>query len=148
MTAEQKKLILDIMSRSSAMTVATVRPDGFPQATTVAYVNDGLTLYFGTWDSTQKARNIAHCNKVSATIGDYEADWNTIQTLSLGGLADLIDDTGELIRVYRLLAHKYPQTSEFQRPDIGAAVLVRIKPIVISLLDYTKGFHHAELIEV
>ena len=39
--------ILDIMNNHRIMTVATVRPDGYPQATTVTYVNEGLTLYFG-----------------------------------------------------------------------------------------------------
>jgi hypothetical protein len=28
------------------MTIATTRPDGWPQATTVGYANEGLTLYF------------------------------------------------------------------------------------------------------
>jgi hypothetical protein len=28
------------------MTIATLRADGWPQATTVGYVTEGLTLYF------------------------------------------------------------------------------------------------------
>jgi general stress protein 26 len=148
MTADQRKLILDIMSKASSMTVATVRPDGFPQATTVSYVNEGLTLYFGTWERAQKIQNLSNCNKVSATIGGPEDDWHKVQAISLGGLAELIRDAGELVRLYRLIAEKYPQTSDFASPDLGGAVLVRIKPIVISLLDYTKGFHHAELVKV
>ena len=46
-SAVQEK-IAAILARATDMTIATVRPDGFPQATTVGYVNDGLTLYFGT----------------------------------------------------------------------------------------------------
>ena len=47
------------------MTIATIRPDGYPQATTVCYVRDGLTLYFGCAAESQKAQNIAYNDKVS-----------------------------------------------------------------------------------
>ena len=60
--------ILAILGGGSEMTIATVRPDGFPQATTVSYVHDGLKLYFGTAADSQKARNIALNDKVSLTV--------------------------------------------------------------------------------
>jgi len=41
------------------MTLATLRPDGWPQATTVGYVNDGLTLYFLCGLDSQEPANIA-----------------------------------------------------------------------------------------
>jgi nitroimidazol reductase NimA-like FMN-containing flavoprotein (pyridoxamine 5'-phosphate oxidase superfamily) len=41
-----KSKILELLDRHRLMTVATNRPDGWPQATTVGYVNDGLTIYF------------------------------------------------------------------------------------------------------
>ena len=40
------------------MTVATLRPDGRPQATTVGYMNDDLTLYFLCGLDSQKAKNL------------------------------------------------------------------------------------------
>ena len=40
--------ILAILSGATDMTIATVRPDGYPQATTVGYVHDGVKIYFGT----------------------------------------------------------------------------------------------------
>lgn len=149
MTAEQRTLILDIISQNESLTLATVRPDGFPQATIVTYVNDGLTLYVGTWESMQKVENISTCNKVSATIGKYEADWTRIRALSLGGTAELVRDAGEMVRLYGLMAAKYPQTSDYPMPDIdSASVVIRIKPFVVSLMDYSKGFHHSELVSV
>jgi nitroimidazol reductase NimA-like FMN-containing flavoprotein (pyridoxamine 5'-phosphate oxidase superfamily) len=45
--AMQEKIVA-ILSGASEMTIATVRPDGYPQATTVSYVHDGMTIYFGT----------------------------------------------------------------------------------------------------
>ena len=43
-----KSKILEILQRHHAMTLATIRPDGYPQATTVNYVHDDLTLFFAT----------------------------------------------------------------------------------------------------
>ena len=40
------------------MTIATNRPDGWPQATTVGYVNDGFLLYCFVANNTQKHANI------------------------------------------------------------------------------------------
>ena len=41
-----KAKILALLDQHRIMTIATLRPDGWPQATTVSYVNEGLTLYF------------------------------------------------------------------------------------------------------
>src|SRR5580658_6038649 len=47
MDSAMHEKIVAILSRANDLTLATVRPDGYPQATTVGYVNDGVTLYFG-----------------------------------------------------------------------------------------------------
>jgi len=44
MTPSAKRFILDQLKANRIMSLATVRPDGYPQATTVTYANDGLTL--------------------------------------------------------------------------------------------------------
>jgi len=48
--------ILSILRAGSEMTVATVRPDGYPQATTVNYVSDDLVIYFGCAAESQKVQ--------------------------------------------------------------------------------------------
>ncbi len=49
-----RKKILTLLDEHRIMTIATLRPDGWPQATTVGYVNEGLTLYFlWAWTATR-----------------------------------------------------------------------------------------------
>ena len=60
--------IIEILDSTKDMTIATVRSDGFPQSTVVAFVHDNLRLYFSTALASQKALNLAFCDKVSATI--------------------------------------------------------------------------------
>ena len=57
--------ILKLLGQHRLMTIATNRPDGWPQATTVVYANDGLTIYFMCGAKSQKAQNIARDNRVS-----------------------------------------------------------------------------------
>jgi nitroimidazol reductase NimA-like FMN-containing flavoprotein (pyridoxamine 5'-phosphate oxidase superfamily) len=54
-TIRQK--IKELLDQHRLMTVITNRPDGWPQATTVGYVNDSLTLYFLCRPESQKAQN-------------------------------------------------------------------------------------------
>ena len=53
-----RKKILTLLDEHRIMTIATLRPDGWPQATTVGYVNEGLTLYFLCGLDSQKAANL------------------------------------------------------------------------------------------
>ncbi len=41
-----KRKILALLESNRIMKIATLLPDGWPQATTVGYVNEGLTLGF------------------------------------------------------------------------------------------------------
>ena len=46
MDEEIKRKILRLLDQHRITTIATLRPDGWPQATTVGYANEALTLYF------------------------------------------------------------------------------------------------------
>ena len=60
--------IISIVDMEGDVTLATQRPDGYPPANIVSYFNDGLTIYFGTSEVSQKAKNISLNNKVSLSI--------------------------------------------------------------------------------
>jgi general stress protein 26 len=147
MDKTQEKFILNLMRRHNVMTLATVRPDGFPQATTVAYANEGFDLYFSCDNSSQKAKNIRKCEKVSATIDRDTRDWNKVKGLSLGGHAQLLKGKNEREHAYQVLLKKFPEMSSFP-PSESAMAFVRVRPTVISVLDYTQGFGHTELVKI
>lgn len=147
MDAEDRRFILDLMSSHNVMTLATVRADGWPQATTVAYVNDGLTLYFACDPDGQKVANIRLNDKVSATIDRDYPDWNQIRGLSLGGRASVVSDPAERLRAQELLSRKFPQWAEMPEPEDPALIaFVKVVPKVISILDYSKGYGHTRLV--
>jgi nitroimidazol reductase NimA-like FMN-containing flavoprotein (pyridoxamine 5'-phosphate oxidase superfamily) len=140
--------ILDVLEHCDDITIATIRPDGYPQATTVSYVSDGMNIYFGTNANSQKARNLAECDKVSVTVNRPYRNWNEIMGLSLAGRARPVTDQAEMARIGALMLKKFPQIGQYMPEDPGSLALFRIAPTVVSLLDYSKGFGHTDLLVV
>ncbi|HTN65123.1 MAG TPA: pyridoxamine 5'-phosphate oxidase family protein [Burkholderiaceae bacterium] len=142
-----QEFLLNIIDTAKDLTLATVRPDGYPQATTVSYAHDGLTLYVGVGKASQKAENIRHNNKVSLTINTDYQDWNQIKGLSMGGLAEILADPGEIRHAADCMIRRFPQLAEWAESGQGSdAVFLKITPQVISILDYAKGFGHTDLV--
>jgi len=148
MNEDVRLQIISVVDDCQDMTIATIRPDGFPQATTVSYMNDGLTIYFVTTADSQKTQNIAQNNKVSLTINRQYKSWDDIEGLSMGALATPVSDAGEQEKIGNLLTVKFPQVAQYDPDKDIELAFFRIEPKFISLLDYKKGFGHAELIEV
>ena len=148
MDEKLRRKILDILAEHRIMTVATLRPDGWPQATTVGYASDGLTLYFLCGLDSQKAANIARDDRVSITIDHDTPQVMEISGLSLAGRATQVKDVDEARRAIDLLISRYPEQRSFSFPMPKAedVFVVRVEPVVISVLDYTKGFAHTDLV--
>jgi nitroimidazol reductase NimA-like FMN-containing flavoprotein (pyridoxamine 5'-phosphate oxidase superfamily) len=111
-----KTKILEVLADNRIMTVATNRPDGWPQATTVGYVNDGLTLYFLCSPQSQKANNLARDSRISLTIDHDTSDPMTILGLSMAAQAQPVTDPTEVAKVLFMLPRKYPDYAAFPMP--------------------------------
>lgn len=141
--------ILSILNDVDDMTIATQRADGFPQATTVTFVNDGLTLYFFTPEKAQKTTNIDKNNKVSLTINRPYKKWDEIEGLSMGATASFVDNPEEKEKIGGLLFKKFPELASYVPAyDESDLAFVRVDPKVISVLDYKQGFGHNEMVDV
>lgn len=148
MDAKLKTKVLGLLDGHRVMTLATLRPDGWPQATTVGYVNDGLTLYFLCGLDSQKAANLARDNRVSLTIDDDAAQIMQITGLSMAAHAERVSDRREAERVLSMLPLRYPDQDSFpfSMPKPEEVAIFRLTPKVISVLDYTQGFGHTDLV--
>jgi len=144
-----KKQILKLLDENRVMSLATLRPDGWPQATTVGFSHEGLTLYFLCGPGSQKAANLAYDDRVSLTIDKDSLQVMQITGLSMAGHAQRITDPAEVARVLPLIMQRYPEQQEFNlpMPKLEDIALYRVTPTVISVLDYSKGFGHAELVK-
>ena len=112
----------------------------------VAYANDGVDLYFCCDRASQKARNLGRSSKVSLTIDRDTRDWDRIKGLSMGARARVLSKPGEVTRAFGLLARKFPEMRKMSKEDLADTAFVKVTPKVISVLDYSKGFGHTELV--
>jgi nitroimidazol reductase NimA-like FMN-containing flavoprotein (pyridoxamine 5'-phosphate oxidase superfamily) len=143
-----RRKILALLDQHRIMTIATLRPDGWPQATTVGYANEELTIYFLCGLDSQKARNLARDDRVSLTIDHDTPQVMEITGLSMAARAQAVHDPAEGEKVLRLLFAKYPAQGSLpvQMPMPADVRIFRVTPTVISVLDYSKGFGHSDLV--
>ena len=150
MNDSMKRKILSLLEAHRIMTIATLRPDGWPQATTVGYVSEGLVLWFLCGLESQKARNLALDDRVSITIDHDTADIMAITGLSIAARAHRVSDRAEAEKVLGMLPLKYPDappaTAQMKMPAPEDVALFRVVPEIVSVLDYTKGFAHTDLV--
>jgi len=148
MDEETRQNILTLLDQHRIMTIATLRPDGWPQATTVGYANEGLTLYFLCGPDSQKAANLARDDRVSLTIDHDTPHVMEITGLSMAARAQVVADPTEAEKALRLLMQKYPEQASLPLPIPTPADvrIFRVTPVVISVLDYAKGFAHTDLV--
>lgn len=154
-----KDLILRLLNEHRVMALATNRSDGWPQVTMVGYVNDGFLLYSFVAANSQKYANIRIDPRVSATIGSDAPSPMDVKGLSLAGRASIVTDPAELDHASRLRLERYPEYANLPppvlrdaagrispRPLPNAVALLRIAAEVFSVLDYSRGFGHSDLV--
>lgn len=147
-----KAKVLALLDENSTMTVATLRPDGWPQATIVGYAHDDLTLYFAVARTSQKLANIQHDPRISIAIGRRsiaigEAHHDRILGLSMAARAIEVTDPNEIERVNVLASRQYPDQVAFSPREVSAAVM-RASPSVISVIDLPMGPGQPDLVYV
>lgn len=160
MKQKPKDLILRLLNEHRVMTLATNRPDGWPQATMVGYVNDGFLLYCFIARDCQKHTNILRDPRVSIAIGSDAPQPLQIKGLSLAGTAAVVNDQAEFEYASKLRLQRYPEYADLPppilreaplqrispQPSPGGVILLRIAPEIFSVLDYSKGFGHSDLV--
>lgn len=143
-----KRKIQALLDHHRTMRIATLRPDGWPQVTTVGYANEGFTIYFLCGPDSQKATNLARDNRVSLAIDDDTPQVMEITGLSMAARAQIVDDPAEGEKALRLMFERYPEQKSLPgpMPTPEQARIFRLMPMVISVLDYSKGFGHTDLV--
>jgi nitroimidazol reductase NimA-like FMN-containing flavoprotein (pyridoxamine 5'-phosphate oxidase superfamily) len=146
-TPALQKQVLTLLDQHRTMSLATLRPDGWPQATTVGFAHDGLTLYFLCGPDSQKASNLALDDRVSLTIDHDTPQVMEITGLSMAAHAQRVVDRAEAEKALHLLMQRYPEQLSLPvpMPKPEEVAIFRVKPEVISVLDYSKGFGHTDL---
>ncbi len=143
-----KDKAIQILDQNRLMAIATLRPDGWPQATMVGYANDELLLYFVISRTSQKFANIEQDNRVSLVVGRDFHDPATIKALSIAARADEVRDPHQRRRAIDLLLDRHPGLTKLEPPSPDHSAVMRANPEIVTILDYEKGFGHADLLTI
>jgi hypothetical protein len=137
------------LDKRRILSIATLRPDGWPQATIVGYVNDGTAIYFMISRESQKFANLGADNRASICVGEDVTDPMTIGGASMAATVTEVTNQTEQGRVMALMFKRYPEYEPMMKGlDTSGMAIMRATPIVASVLTYEKGFGHADLVQL
>jgi nitroimidazol reductase NimA-like FMN-containing flavoprotein (pyridoxamine 5'-phosphate oxidase superfamily) len=139
---------LSVLNQHATLTLATVRPDGWPQATIVCYVNDGLAVYFLISRTSQKFANMARDGRVSIAIGDGARLPSQIRGLSMAAEAFEVRDEPYRSQVLTKLSARHPDYFDTATFDRASSALMRALPRIVSVVDFSRGLGHTENMSV
>jgi general stress protein 26 len=140
-------LVTRVLDENRTMTVATLRPDGWPQATVVGFVHEELALYFVVARTSQKLANLQHDPRTSIAIGGAAGPGGEIRGLSMAARVEEVEDPGEIQRLNALVHERYPGAVVFAPRTSNCAVL-RARPVILSLVDEAEGLSQPVLLEL
>jgi CRP-like cAMP-binding protein len=131
-TLDLPQHVLQYLDAQPALTLATASRGGVPRATTLTYVNDGVTIYVWTRPDTTTARQMEENPVVSLAIGPYADDWRETKGIQAAAEAQVVLNPTELTRVVALFEQKYPPLAG----TLGSGVsLFRITPTELQFID-------------
>jgi nitroimidazol reductase NimA-like FMN-containing flavoprotein (pyridoxamine 5'-phosphate oxidase superfamily) len=145
---EMEQKAIDILNGHRLMAISTLRPDGWPQTTMVSYANDGLLLYFVVSRTSQKFSNIERDSRVSIAVGRDFEDPAQIRALSIAANASEIRDPNQRDRALDLIRERHPALARLGSPDTSRSAVMRAYCSIVTILDYSKGFGHADSLTV
>ena len=143
-----KEKAIAILDENRLMAISTVRPDGWPQCTLVGYANDGILIYFIVSRQSQKLANIEKDDRVSLVVGHDFHDPSTIKALSIAAHASEVRDAKQRKQAVDMLLQRHPGLRRLEPPDPSHSAVMRAYPEIITILDYSKGFGHADVLTV
>jgi general stress protein 26 len=129
--------VIALLEAERLLSLAVNRPDGWPQATTVGYVNEGLNLYIVVARTSQKLANMQADPRVSVAIRSEARQGDAIG-VSMAARATEITDPVLIERLDRSVRKRYPDMHVFG-PGADSIAVVHLSPEVISPVSVIAG---------
>jgi PPOX class probable F420-dependent enzyme len=117
---EKTRVLLD---GKNFATVATLNPDGGPQASVVWFRRTGDIVEFSTTVGKRKARNLLRDPRVSVTVYDTANPYHSVE---IRGVAELVEDPAKSLPA--ALSRKYLDEDPPPEPDSVVRLIVRVMP--------------------
>jgi len=140
-----EKVIVNYISECPSCTMATVGPDGAPDASTVYFASAGLDIYLNTAKESEKARNIQGNPRVAIAMQKNPAPKTDreISGIQYKGIAKILPEDEQAGVPHAVMARHRALNSI--KP--GNSVILKVTAVDIYHIDYTKGFRHRDRLQ-
>ena len=138
--------IAEILVSNHLMTLATVRSDGWPHASIVNYLADGLALHFMVSRTSQKMTNILRDPRVSIAI--VQDDSNGVRGLSMAAHVQEVDPETHIEALDRRIWLASGKGAFSPHPTGRDVAVLRATPTLVSLIEYDQPKAQARLFSV
>jgi PPOX class probable F420-dependent enzyme len=112
-----------LLDAKNFATVATLNPDGGPQASVVWFRRSGDVLEFSTTVGTRKSRNLLRDPRISVTVYDVANPYHSVE---IRGVAELVEDPAKELPA--ALSHRYLGEDPPPEPADVVRLIVRVIP--------------------
>jgi nitroimidazol reductase NimA-like FMN-containing flavoprotein (pyridoxamine 5'-phosphate oxidase superfamily) len=133
--------IVAVLDRERLMSIAVNRPDGWPQVSTVGYVNDGFNLFFVTGRESQKLANITADSRVSVAIRS-SAEHGAFG-VSMAARAHEVSDNAVADRVNKLVWARH-RPGGVSCPATSSVAIIQLVPELVCDIRAVDGRSHTE----
>ena len=133
--------IIALLGREQLMSIAVNRPDGWPQVSTVGYVNDGFNLFFVTGRESQKLTNITADSRVSVAI--RSSDGHGASGVSMAARAHEVSDNAVADRVNKLVWARHTPDG-VSCPATASVAIIHLVPELVCATSAIGGRSHTE----
>ena len=134
--------VVALLDSCRLMAIGVNRPDGWPQVTTVGYVNEGLNLYFVTARDSQKLANIKADPRVSVSIHSEAVNGDAVG-VSMAAVAEEVTDPMAVERLNQQVVARYADLRVFG-PGADAVAVVSLRPEIVSPVGVKEGRSKAQ----
>lgn len=134
--------IVAVLGGERLMSVAFNRPDGWPQVTTVGYLNEGLNLYFVISRDSQKFRNLQADPRISVAIRAKAGERGDAVGVYMAGRAREVTDPVAIQRINEHVAARFPDVHVYC-PGGSSVAVIHLAPLIVSSVSVIDGRSHA-----
>ena len=145
MDSDLSNHIVEFIGKCRLCTIATVDTNGEPNASTVFIKNMGMDIFFNTTRDSQKIRNILSNPRVALAMQKAPPPKTDqeIKGIQYDGIAKVLSET-ETAEVPNAVMARH---RVFNSLKPGQSVIVKVTPLKIYLIDYSRGFRYRELLQ-
>lgn len=143
-----KASAVTILEGNRLMAISTLKANGWPQCSMVSYANEDILIYFLASRRSQKFANITGDDRVSLAIGADADDPAAVKALSIAGRASEVQDASQRARVISLVLQRRPALGRFGPYGPDRCAVMQVKPEVVTVLDYSKGIGHSDVLTI